>query len=88
MAPQLQAAYGGVGGTGVYPAAHPGLAVPTASGATATTQFPKGYASRYLDFYLQVCPYRTSIRYTVTLNFYLSTTCVSASNPDLEGNLP
>ena len=46
MAPQLQAAYGGVGGTGVYPAAHPGLAVPTASGATASTQFPKGYGSR------------------------------------------
>jgi hypothetical protein len=47
MTPQLQAAYGGVGGTGVYPAAHPALAVPTASGATATTQFPKqGYASR------------------------------------------
>lgn len=51
MAPQLQAAYGGVGGTGVYPAApHPGLAVPTASGATATTQFPKGYASSYNSY--------------------------------------
>lgn len=42
----LQAAYGGVGATGVYPTAHPGLAVPTAAGNTATTQFQnKAYGS-------------------------------------------
>jgi hypothetical protein len=45
----LQAAYGqGVGGGvgGVYPATHPGIPVPTAAGATNTTQFQnKAYAA-------------------------------------------
>ena len=34
----LQAYGGGVGG-GVYPATHPGIPVPTAAGATNTSQF-------------------------------------------------
>ena len=42
----LQAYGGGVGG-GVYPATHPGIPVPTAAGATNTSQFQnKPYASR------------------------------------------
>jgi len=48
MAPQLQAAYGQT--AGVYPTPHPGI-VPTAAGATATTQFQKqGYASSYNSY--------------------------------------
>jgi len=43
----LQAYGGGVGG-GVYPATHPGIPVPTAAGATNTSQFQnKPYASSY-----------------------------------------
>ena len=45
----LQAYGQGVGG-GVYPATHPGIPVPTAAGATNTSQFQnKPYASRLVQ---------------------------------------
>jgi hypothetical protein len=49
--PSALQAYGSVGGAGVYPTAHPGIPVPTAAGATTTTQFQnKAYSSGYTSY--------------------------------------